>query len=172
MSRECKYMAIGRYTKGVSVLGYMLQDINSGAVRMIERQMVEKIALNKQINNITAQLFDGKIVMKGINCKISALPNYDSSGRLVTKSDENNQRLNEVNIIGRLLDGKSTVGYILGITTNGVKCGEKCVSREKTLEIAKMGKISNARVQMSNDEAVLRGVGCKLAKLPSVKYSK
>lgn len=169
MNREFRYIAIGRYTEGVNVLGYVLQDILTGNKALVSRQEVEMMAINRAIGNISAQVYDGKIIMKGLNCKLSELANYDSNGNIISRQSKKSENSEDIVITARIIEGKSTVGYVVALRNNGAKCEEKRVSREQILNLARRGYISNARVQMSNGKPVLRGVNCELAKLPSTK---
>ena len=153
-----KYSIIARYMDGVRVIGYMLEDTNGGHVRM-SKQAVEKLALNKQIINCTAQRYDNGVVLKGIGCKISQLKNICLSCKESKKVDKRGE------IVKRVINGKNTIGYVI-LTYNG---DSKTISRDKTLEFARNGAFKNARAQMSKNEILLRGVNCELAKLPIVR---
>lgn len=169
MAREYKYIVIGRYAEGVNVLGYVLQDTITGQTNLMPRSTVEELAMNKFIGNISAQIYGGKVILKGLNCKLSSLPNYDSNGNIVTKQDKKCQTSEELKLSARILSGKTTIGYVISVLNNGVECNKKKISREDTMKLARKGLISNARVQMSNGKPVLRGVSCELAKLPSLR---
>lgn len=169
MIREAKYNIIGRYSEGVSVLGYVMQDLNSGHTELFNRKAVEELALGKRINNVTAQVYEGKVIMKGIDCKLSNLPSYDKTGTIICKQNKEEERTEDIIIVGRLVKGKNAIGYKIALRNNGDTVNSKYISREKAVELAKQGYITNARVQMCNGESVLRGVSCDLAKLPSVR---
>lgn len=163
--KEARYIVIGRYTEGVSILGYMVQDLATGEKAVLNRKNVEMLALNKNIENVTAQVYNGKVIMKGSNCKLSELPKYDKHGNLITATQKQPTVTEEIIITDRIGDGKTITGYVVALINNGVKCSEARLSREKVMELARDGKIANARVQMSNGKPVLRGVKCELAKL-------
>lgn len=163
---EEKYMVIGRYVSGVSVLGYVLRRNSDGDVSLYSRGEVEIMASKKQIGNITTQKYKGKIIMKGTDCKLTDLPNYDINCNIISDSIKSGSKHEAIYITARILDGKTTTGYMVSLICNGVSVGNKTVSREKVIELAKMGHIANARVQMSGKSAVLRGHNCELAKLP------
>lgn len=172
MTREFRYIAIGRYTEGVNVLGYVLKELSSGSTALVCRQEVENLAINRLVSNISAQIYGGKIIMKGLNCKLSELTNYDSTGNIISKQSKKLENKEDIVISARIIEGKSTIGYVVTLRSNGIKCGEKRLSRDKVLELARNGYISNARVQMSNSKPVLRGVNCELAKLPSTSIKR
>lgn len=163
--KEARYMVIGRYTEGVNILGYMVQDMITGNAGICDRKHVEMMALNKTIENVTAQVYNGKVIMKGLNCKLSELPKYDKNGNLIVAAQKQPAVTEEIIITDRIGDGKTITGYVVALINNGVKCSEARLSRDKVMELARDGKIANARVQMSNGKPVLRGVKCELAKL-------
>lgn len=171
MISSARLIAIGRYTEGVNVLGYIIKDLSTGESKLLPRADVEKLALDKKICNITAQVYCGKILIKGIDCKLSSLPNYDSKGRLIDKTENVNRKQEGLMVTARIMNGKSTTGYVLALLTNGAKCGEKRLSKDKVIQLAEDGHIMNLRVQKSNGKYVLRGVNCELAKLPSIKQN-
>ena len=171
MLREYKYMAIGRYVEGVNVLGYVLRDMNNGTTGLVRRSEVEKLALDKMIGNIAAQVYNGKVIMKGQDCKLSELPNYDSEGTILDTRLKGCGNSEEIMLSARILDGKSTIGYTVSLVCNGVTVDNKQVTREKAIKLARNGYIANARVQMSNGKPILRGMNCDLAQLPILRKS-
>ena len=166
------YKIIGRYTEGVKVIGYALQNADTGEVGVINKQIVEQLALSKAIMNCSGQFYDDKVVLKGINCKLVNLPNCTADGRIVSKEKElisNKQEPLYIN--ARIVDGKNIVGYrLFRLNDNGDKV-EKNIERDKVLQLARSGLIANARVQRSNDKLLLRGVKCDLAQLPMMRLS-
>lgn len=165
-----KYEVIGRCTNGVNVHGYILLDIQTGTKRMFSRQEVEELALSKTIKNISAQFYGGRVIMKGIGCKLSSLPNYDTNCNILGNDENKQSNAEEIRICARVSSGKSTVGYVIGLFRNNKLIGYKELDRYSTIMLARDGKISNARVQMSVGKPVLRGVNCELTQLKTVKY--
>lgn len=163
---EEKYMVIGRYVSGVNVLGYVLRRNSDGETQLFSRSEVEVMAFKKQIGNMSAQRYKGRIVIKGTDCRLSDLPNYDSNGNIISSEIKSGDKNEAIYITARVLDGKNITGYMVSLICNGVPVGNKSISRDKVIELAKMGHIANARVQMSGSNYVLRGHNCKLAKLP------
>lgn len=172
INNEARLIAIGRYVHGVNVLGYMIKDIENNTSQLLPRSEVEDLAIHKKICNVTAQIYDGKVLIKGINCKLSSLPVYDDKGKLIDTKYKKEGLQEGLIVISRILKGKFTVGYTLALLTNGIKCGEKRLSKSDVIKLAEKGKIINLRVQKYNGKHVLRGVNCELAKLPSVQLNK
>lgn len=163
---SAKYTIVGRYTNGVKVAGYYLMDEYGRGVS-ISKAKTELMALNKQILNCTAQRYKDMITMKGTTKKLSELPSVDVSktGTLSAEIVPKAKRPGNIKITGRLLNKKFIVGYIVVDEANV----ERRLSREQVMSLAKDGRVSNARVQKSNEDLILRGVDCKLSALPGYK---
>lgn len=63
-------------------------------------------------------------------------------------------------VTARIMDGKHIVGFIM----NGELCGEKRITKEAALRLAKQNKIINAKLC----GATLSGVGIELKSLPTI----
>ena len=168
---EYKYTIVGRYLDGVNVLGYAIQNKNTNDIKLLDRVIVEQMALSKEIDNVSAQIYNGKVLLKGKNCKLSTLPNYDSDGSLHRKDEIQLEDNEELVVTARITQGKSTTGYIISLRRNGEYIDKKSITREGLMRVAKEGYISNVRVQLSNKKPVLRGMNCELAKLPIYRQS-
>ncbi len=164
---EDKYKVVARYMDGVKVLGYHLID-SYGNGQPVKKDIVEQMAMEKQIINCIAQRYKGAIVMKGTDCKLTALPVIDANSGKVKGADqvsEESKNKNKLEITARITKGKVTVGYVLR-DRKGV---EHKVKREDVLTLARDKKIINARAQMFNGELVLRGIKFELAQLPNIR---
>lgn len=67
-------------------------------------------------------------------------------------------------IVGRAMDGNEVEGYIL--SGDG---GKKHFTREQTCFLVGRDQVTNAKGQIYQDKLLLRGVGCELSELPTVK---
>lgn len=172
MARGARYVVIGRCVKGVNVAGYIIQDLEDGSRRLVERPMIEEMALNKVIKNVAAQVYEGRVAMKGIGCKLTSLPLYSTNGEIVNTAENSMKQREEMLLSNRIMDGKSTIGYTLALWINGVKCNEKRITRDTAVRLAQQGQISNVRVQRCNGQAILRGVNCDLSKLDTINLSR
>lgn len=167
----CKYRVIGRCMNGVHAVGYVLQSLNSQQNSIVAKSVVDELALNRSIVNVTGQVYDGKVFLKGVKCKLIDLPNCTVDGKIITKDARSIEDKNTWNIIARIVNGKNIVGYrVAGVSTSGIEV-EKNLSRDTIITLAKGGQIKNARVQMSNGKTLLRGNGCELAQLPSIRMN-
>lgn len=162
------YTAIGRCKNSVKVSGFILKSLLDNSVRFFTRQEVEKLALNKAINNIMAQEYEGKIILKGINCKIRKLPEFSADG--IRISDKQMSKVYRV-IVARVLKGKATIYYLINTIQDGVIIESSQVERKEVIRLAKDKQLDNARVQMSQGKAVLRGINCDLTRLPTYTES-
>ena len=169
MTHNFKYEVVGRCLDGVTVLGYYTKELSSGKIALLNREAIEKMALDKLIKNVTAQFYDGRVMLKGTDIKLNSLPCFDAEGNRLerqTKVRHNNQTLM---LSARILDGRTIIGYVIDLIEDGMVKNRKQITREQAIELAREGRITNARVQMSNGIPVLRGVNCELARLDSVK---
>lgn len=162
-----KYKVVARYMDGVKVIGYGLVD-NAGNKHLLPKDVVENLALSKNIVNCTAQRYKNVIVMKGTNCKLTQLPVIEANSGKVRGADEAARKKvikNQVTLVGRIINGKATIGYVVRTPDSN----EKKISRDKVLTLARQGKVSNARAQLYGDKLILRGVGLELTQLPVSK---
>lgn len=164
------YRIVGRYMSGVKVLGYYLIDTELGTGKSVTKSDTEKLALSKQIINCTAQRYQGKILLKGVNIKLNTLPVVDVSKtqKLSAETPIKKPEKPGYAILARILEQKHVVGYVL----IDEKHEKRHISRDKTIELASKGLVHNARVQMYHATPVLRGVGCDLSSLPGIRATR
>lgn len=164
------YKIIGRCLNGVRVEGYVVQDMVNGATTVLNKLETEDLVMRKLVKNCTGQLYNGKVILKGVNCKLVDLPNFTLDGKPIQKKDKTKERkVPSIRIVARIVKGKNTLGYVLYRTDSKGRIQEAKVERSKVIKMAREGKIANARAQRSNDTYVLRGVDCELAQLPVFK---
>lgn len=79
--KEARYMVIGRYTEGVNILGYMVQDMMTGNTAICDRKHVELLTYNflSHISNdmrfqITDYGFSWNIILLFLNCEFYDVP--------------------------------------------------------------------------------------------------
>ena len=65
-------------------------------------------------------------------------------------------------LIAVIVKGRSAVGYVV----QNAGGAQKEIDRKTVLKMAQKGQIGNARAQLYNGQAILRGVGCDLRDLP------
>lgn len=172
---EGKYYIIGRYANGKEVTAYELQE-KSGQHKKYTREAVCFLIGKGAIANATGQMHKAEVIIRGSGVDFSKLPvvqekdgsltRTESLGR-VRKGTDASQAMTQVLLVGRVDKGTTTIGY--EVSTAGGQI--KQISREQTLQLAKAGRIGNARVQMWQGKPLLRGVGgLDLKKLPRKPY--
>lgn len=148
--------------------GYILRDSNTKKIIQVDKSVAYEMALNRQINNVRAQIYKGKVSMKGLKFKISDLPAFDKYGNRVEKEQRNNKSEQKNIITHRIIRGRVTVGYAIDTLINGIDIGREVVSKDDTIQLIKEGKISNARCQEHNGRTIIRGNGVDMSSLPKI----
>lgn len=163
-----KYEIVGRITNSTSVVAYMLSDKQTGQLIPMEKGIVEQLALNKNIYNCTAQIYNNLVNLKGINCQLSKLPKYRLDGAILDDEKSKNKIEADLKLVGKIQEGKSITHYVVAIINNPTKVYK--VDKERIKELALNGRIINAKCQMNNGEALLRGAkGYTISQLKTYK---
>ena len=86
---DANFMVVGRIKEGTKVLGYLIIDRERGK-RIIKKDVFEQMALSKQIRNCTGHVYKDengkcKVVLRGINMKLTELPAYNKEGQKLRK---------------------------------------------------------------------------------------
>lgn len=165
-----QYEIIGRVLNGTSVISYILKDRRSLKNESVNKDIVEQLALSKQIYNCRAQTYKNIVNLKGIGCKLSKLPRYDKDCNLIEETDKIIKKQNpDLQIIGKMLEGRIITNYV--IISVDDKSNKMVVPKDTVIQLAKDGRIINAKVQMNNGDLMLRGIsGDNLAKLATYHY--
>lgn len=151
-----KYEIVGRIQHGTSVMAYMVKDRVENSTSIIEKGIVEQLALNKQIYNCNAQLYGNIVNMKGVNCKLNQLPKYTETGDLVPEEEKPKKKAPaDLKLIGKVQNGRTITDYVVVALKDTSK--KMKVPKETVLQLAQEGRILNAKVQMNNGELMLRG---------------
>lgn len=151
-----KYEIVGRITKGTSVEAYMLRDRQKNVLHKIEKGIVEQLALQKQIYNCNAQVYNNIVNLKGINCKISQLPKYDENGnKIVNRIIPRKRMTADLQLVGKVLCGRGISDYIV-VSLNDPSKKMK-LPRDLVLQLAQEGRLVNAKSQMNGTDIILRG---------------
>ena len=174
-AQRTKYQIVGRYMNGKEVTAYHIQSLETGKSGKYTREQVCYLVGRDQITNCTGQLYQDKVLLRGVGCSLDDLPvqyengdtkNTDKMGK-VRRNETVQTSMEKVMITRCKRQGRSIVGYV--ITNSGG--ASVMVSREKVIELAEKGLVGNARVQNYNNQKILRGVGCDLNQLPSFDES-
>ena len=169
MAKRIEYQIVGRYMSGKEVTGYHLQSIETGKSGRYTRDQVAFLVGRDQITNCTAQLYQDKVLLRGKGMSLDDLPvkyEDDGTGRenstRTRKRESTAQAMEQFLIVGTIKSGRNTVGYVI----QNAGCGIKKIKRQQVIELARAGKIGNARVQMYQGKPLLRGINCSLDELP------
>lgn len=165
---SAQYEIIGRVLDSKSVIGYVLLSRIDGAKMICTRGTVEQLALDKNIYNATAQIYNNNVLIKGINCKLNQLPNYSTDGvKIVNKEVKN---IPKIKLIGRIQTSRTTSSYIVEYeSAEGVK--RRTFTKQEILELARRGLVVNAKAQLNNGELMLRGINEDLGSLKTYRDS-
>lgn len=161
-----RYEVIGRITEKTSVIAYMIKDKHSSDKPYpMEKYMVEQLALNKQIYNCSAQLYNNIVNLKGINCKLSQLPRYDRLGNRIVDDSKNKKKvIADLELVGKIQKGRAISDYVLVSLANPEKRFK--LPREMVIKLAKEGRIVNAKSQKNGNDIMLRAAeGFNLSQL-------
>lgn len=169
-AKRTEYQIVGRYMDGKEVTAYHLQSLESGKAGRYTREQVCYLVGRDQITNCTGQIYGDKVILRGKGMSLEDLPIQQENGSLsrttlvgkVKKGTSADDAMTQLRIVGTLKSGRNTVGYIV----QNAGCATKKLKREQVIELAKQGKIGNARVQNYNGSVLLRGVDCNLDELP------
>ena len=171
MAAKVLYQIVGRYMDGKEVTGYHLQG-NNGKSGRYTREQVAYLVGRDQITNCTGQIYQDKLILRGVGVSLDSLPVQQEGGSLsrtdnigkVRKGTSAADAMTQVMLVKAIVNGRNVIGYIVqnagGATQN--------INRQQTLELAKAGRIGNARYQESNGKPILRGVNTNLNDLPTV----
>lgn len=167
---EPKFYIIGRYAEGKEITGYELQD-KSGNHKKYTREAVCYLIGKGAIANASGQIHKTEVIIRGLGVDFSSLPliqerdgslkRTESLGR-IRKGTNTNDAMTQVLLVSRLDKGTTTIGYEVRTAGGQVKA----ISKAQAFELAKAGRIGNARVQMWNGKPLLRGIGVDLGSLP------
>lgn len=165
------YSVVGRYMDGTNVIGYHfigtdgkeLPATKSRTIYMIEKGLVDNMRVQQgESGNMAEMIIRGK----GINLK--TLPVYDMKKQSLrgTKAET---KSGKYTITHRIMRGNKCMGY----QVNCIDGTTKKLAREKIIELASNGEISNAEVvrhipsETGVEAVMLKGTnGCNILKLP------
>ena len=173
MANRHTYQIVGRYMNGKEITAYHLQDLDSGKSGKYSKDAVCLLIGKGQITNCSAQIYQGKVLLRGEGISLDSLPTKQENGGLsrtdgigkVRRGTSVADAMTQLMLTKAIVSGRNVVGYV--VTNAGGGVGN--LDRQKTLEYAKAGRIGNARYQESNGRPILRGVGINLNELPVVQ---
>lgn len=165
-----QYEIIGRVPNGTSIVGYVIRNRMNGEVSILQKGIVEQLALCKNIYNATAQIYNNVVNLKGIGCKLSQMPKYSANGAVIDNIETKKYQIEPfLKIIGRVQRSRVICGYILEYKDKEDNIIRKKFDKDKVLELARAGYIINAKAQLNNGELMLRGIDEDLGMLKTFK---
>lgn len=172
MASRVEYQIVGRYMDGKEVTGYHLQSMESGKAGRYTREQVAYLVGRGQVTNCSAQIYQDKLLLRGVGMSLDDLPVQQENGGLsrtdnigkVRKGTSAADAMTQFMLAGTIVNGRNTVGYVIKNSAGQTKN----INRATLIELARGGRIGNARVQESNGKLILRGVGVNLNELPSI----
>lgn len=169
-AKRTEYQIVGRYMSGKEVTAYHLQSLETGKDGKYTREQVAFLVGRDQVSNCEGQIYKDKVILRGKGMSLEDLPIQQEDGTLsrtdnigkVRKGTEAKDALTQVIIVGSLVRGRNVLGYVV----QNAGGGQKNLKRQDLLQLARDGRVGNARVQMYNGNYILKGVGCDLSQLP------
>lgn len=68
-----QFMIVGAITQGKNTIGYVISNA-AGETRDVPREQVLELASAGRIGNARVQNYQGKVLLRGVNCNLSQLP--------------------------------------------------------------------------------------------------
>lgn len=148
------FQIIGRYMDGTSVTGYSIMAKNTGESRVVSRDTAAFLCGRGQILNATGRIYNGKFQLVGKDCNIESLPIVNTKAPVNTgrASTRINNQMNQLTLVKVIKNGRDTIGYI-AVNSAGA---EYKLSVARVVELGRCGRLSNARINMSNGRTIIR----------------
>jgi len=170
-AQRTQYQIVARSMSGKEVTGYYLQSFESGKRGLYTKEQVAYLVGRDQITNCKGQLYQDKVLLRGVGISLEDLPiinddgikNSDGLGR-IRRGTTAEDAINQVNIVALIVEGRNTLGYVV----QNAGGGRANVPRNQLLQLARDGKVGNARVQSYRGQLILKGVNCDLTALDRV----
>ncbi len=169
-ARRTQYQIVGRYMDGKEVTAYHLQSLDSGKAGRYTKEQVCFLVGRDQVTNCEGQIYGEKVLLRGKGISLEDLPVQQENGTLsrtdnvgkVRRGTSAEDAMTQVIIVGSLVRGRNVLGYVV----QNAGGGRTNVNRDELLQLAREGRIGNARVQRYNGRLILKGVGVDLSQLP------
>lgn len=172
-AKRTQYQIVGRYMDGKEVTGYHLQSLDTGKSGKYNKEQVCFLVGRDQVTNCEGQIYQDKVLLRGKGISLDDLPVQQENGSLsrtdnigrVRRGTSASDAMTQVVIVGSVVRGRNVLGYVI----QNAGGGKTQVERDKLLELARAGRVGNARVQMYQGRMILKGVGVDLSQLPKVE---
>lgn len=168
MASKNEYVVVRKYTQGNEVDSYVLRNTATGEGKPYTRIQVIYLVGRGQVKNMDAQLYKNKVLLRGIETKLTDL---DTVKKPLTEEAvaQEQARMDEkiLEITASIKRGRKNVGYMV---KNDMTGEQKPFTRDKVIKLALKKQIKNASVQRDNvnDSYIIRGENCRLSSLPVI----
>lgn len=169
-AKRTQYQIVGRYMDGKEVTAYHLQSLENGKSGRYTKDQIYFLVGRDQITNCEGQLYQDKVILRGKGMSLEDLPIQQENGAITRTDNVGKVRrgattedvMTQVIIVGSLVRGRNVAGYVV----QNAGGGRASVNRDELLQLAREGRIGNARVQSYQGRLILKGVGVDLSQLP------
>lgn len=90
MATLSQYQIVGRYMSGTEVTAYHVAKVGEKSAARLDRDVVAYLAAKGQIVNCKGQLYKGKLILKGVGCRLDQLPSKQEAKKENTSSPVSN----------------------------------------------------------------------------------
>jgi len=172
-AQRTEYQIVGRYMNGKEVTGYHLQSLEKEKSGRYTREQVIYLVGRGQISNCNGQIYQDKVLLRGVGMSLDDLPVQQEDGSLsrtgnvghIRRGTSNQDAMTQLQIVASIVRGRNVLGYVVRNSGGG----ETKIKREDLLKLAREGRIGNARVQMYQGAPILKGVGVDISQLPKIE---
>lgn len=88
MATLSQYQIVGRYMSGTEVTAYHVAKVGEKSAARLDRDVVAYLAAKGQIVNCKGQLYKGKLILKGVGCRLDQLPSKQEAKKEVISATE------------------------------------------------------------------------------------
>lgn len=156
-----KYRIVAKVMKGNTVESYIAA-CNNGTQRELDKEQLAYLQAKGQVENIKAYMTKDDIGFKGVGINLNDLPTQRlKSDSVVEREEQKEKKQYSVTLIGVLMEGRVLRGYYA--RANDGRKG--AFQKEKILEMAEQGLVTNAIAVTRNGTRGLKGNGTNLATL-------
>ena len=170
-SDKITYSIVGRYMNGSAVSAYHIIGTDGKEIKAT-RELTCFLVGKGLIINCKGQMNGNDIALRGVGISLTDLPiRNERTGEISNTGSNKNTRdtsiFSQLSIVARLYQDNKCVGYVVR-NAGGI---ERKIDRNTVIRLAIDKKISNARINISNNVPILRGNGIELDRLPILQMS-
>lgn len=161
MRMALRYQIIGRVYKGTEIVAYK-QICSNGQQRDLDKEQLAYLQAKGQVDNVKGFMTKDDVGFKGIGINLNDLPTERlKSDSVIEKEEAAAKKPYTITLIGVLMEGRVLRGYYAR-SDDGRK---GAFQKEKVLEMAEQGLVTNAIAVSRNGVRGLKGNGTNLATL-------